>query len=405
MILLKNCKPLLAAEQYLGQTVDILTAGRIIAAMDKNLDIGNTPAEIVDLEGRTVSPGLVDGHVHFIGAAWDEGFSSKTPEIFVSEFVRGGITTAVGILSFGYGCESLEALNYKTQTLDYEGLSAYMYTGNFRCPQESMTGSAAKDIVMIPHVIGAKVSMTDKFSSHPSENELIRISSEVYVAGLQTGKAGVLHIHIAEYGDAFPILERVRETSGVPSEIFVPTHCNTDPAMLDNAIKYALRGGYVDISGILEASRGCARSVKASRAIESLLNAGVSPDRITLSSDGNVGLPFITDDGERRGLYVERVSSTWDNTKDMIKDGVSPELAISFASKNPADRLKLHKKGSLDIGMDADIIVFDDEWNIDSVYMKGQSAMRSGEPLIFSPFELDLPRSRKEKNKIGGAKK
>jgi len=211
----------------------------------------------------------------------------------------------------------------------------------------------------------------------------------------------VLHIHIAEYGDAYSILERVRKISGVPSEIFVPTHCNTDAAMLDNAKKYAASGGCVDISGILEASRGCPRSVKASTAIESLLDFGVSPDRITLSSDGNVGLPFLTDDGERHGLYVERVSSTWDNTRDMICDGVPPELAISFAGKNPAERLKLHKKGLLNIGMDADILVFDDEWNIERVYMKGRRAMVGGEPLLYSPFELDLPRSRKEKIKRG----
>jgi hypothetical protein len=55
--------------------------------------------------------------------------------------------------------------------------------------------------------------------------------------------------------------------------------------------------------------------------------------------------------------------------------------------------------------MDADIIAFDDAWNIDSVYMKGQMAMTGGEPLMSSPFEADLPRSRREKNKMGGLKK
>jgi beta-aspartyl-dipeptidase (metallo-type) len=405
LILLKNARPISTDEKFKGKCVDILIAGDCIAAMEEALDIGNLPVETIDLDGRKVSPGLIDGHVHFTGAAWDEGFSSKTPEIFLSEFIRGGITTAVGINAFGYGCESLEALSYKTQTLTAEGLSAYMYTGNFRCPQESITSGTPMDIVMMPHVIGAKVSMTDKFSSHPSMEELCRMASEVYVAGLQTGKAGVLHIHIAEFGDAFSIIERIREITGIPSEIFVPTHCNTDTTMLDSAAKYAARGGCVDISGILEAARGCVRSIKASRAIESMVDEGVASDRITLSSDGNVGLPYILEDGTRQGLYVERVSSIWDNTRDMIKDGLPPELAISFACKNPASRLKLHKKGWLDVGMDADILVFDDDWNIERVYMKGRAAMANGEPLMYSPFELDLPRSRKEKNKTGGAKK
>jgi beta-aspartyl-dipeptidase (metallo-type) len=381
---------MVASSEY----VDILIAGGQIAAMDKNLDIGNLPAEVFDIGGKFVSPGLVDGHVHFIGAAWDEGFSSKTPEIFLSEFVRGGITSAVGILAFGYGCESLGALNYKTQTLEREGLSAYMYTGNFRCPQENMTGSAPSDIVMIPHVIGSKISMTDKFSSHPSMDELVRIASETHVAGVQSGKAGVLHIHIAEFGDAYEILEKVREKSGVPFETLVPTHCNTDSSMLEGAARYALKGGCVDISGILEPSRGCSRSIKASMAIADLLDSGVSPDRITLSSDGNVALPYVAENGERNGLYVERVSSVWENTRDMIRDGMPPDIAISFASRNPAERLNLHKKGALQTGMDADILVFDERWNIEKVYMKGVHAMDNGEPIISSPFERDFPRSR-----------
>ncbi len=390
MILLKNVKPLIADPQYEGQCVDILVAASKIVAMGEKLDVGNLSVKMVDLEGRVVSPGIVDGHVHFIGAAWDEGFSCKTPEIFLSDFVKGGVTTAVGILGFGYGCEDLRNLNYKTQTLAHEGLSTYMYTGNFRCPPPSITPSAPEDIVTIPHVVGAKVSMTDKFSSHPSIEELMRLASEVYTAGLQTGKAGVLHIHIAEYGDAYEILEKVRAASGVPADRIVPTHCNTDKAMLENAKRYAFGGGVVDISAILEASRGCSRSIKASQAIEFLLNEGVAPSLITMSSDGNVALPFVKNDGTTDGLYVERVSSTWDNTKAMIMDGVEPALAISFSTLNPAQRLRFGSKGHLGVGMDADILVFDEKWNIEGVYMRGRTAMKNGKAIMNSPFEADV---------------
>jgi hypothetical protein len=117
-----------------------------------------------------------------------------------------------------------------------------MYTGNFRFPSPSITGSAPEDIVTLPYVLGVKITITDKFSSHPSPEEMSRLASEAYVAGLQSGKPGLLHIHVAEYGDPYAYLRKVQEISGVPSDRFVPTHCNTNRDLLDGAVAYALAG-------------------------------------------------------------------------------------------------------------------------------------------------------------------
>jgi Dihydroorotase and related cyclic amidohydrolases len=79
-----------------GSTGISWSPGGKIAAIQDRIEIGNLSVEETDLQGAYVSPGLVDAHVHFIGATWDDGFTSKTPEIFISDFLRGGVTTAVG---------------------------------------------------------------------------------------------------------------------------------------------------------------------------------------------------------------------------------------------------------------------------------------------------------------------
>lgn len=400
MLLLRNAGVLSGGPRSMqGEKMDILIAGERIASIQERIDTGNLPVEETDLGGAFVSPGLVDAHVHFIGATWDDGFTSKTPEIFLSDFMRGGVTTAVGVLAFGYGCEDLKNLNCKVQSLRAEGLSSYMYSGNFRIPSPSITDSAPEDIVTLPYVLGVKVSITDRFSSHPSLEEFARLASEAYVAGLQSGKPGLLHIHVAEYGDPYDFLRKAQKMSGVPSSQFVPTHCNTDSVLLEGAVAYALEGNPVDVSAILEPSRGGVTTIKASKAIEYLLEKGVSPELITMSSDGNVGLPIRDENKKCTGLYMERVLSLWDNVRAMIEDGMEPSLAISFASSYPAQRLGLYpRKGSISVGADADLLVFSEDWNLERVYLKGALGLSGGEPTLFSRYEKDL---RSEKGQGG----
>lgn len=58
----------------------------------------------------------------------------------------------------------------------------------------------------------------------------------------------------------------------------------------------------------------------------------------------------------------------------MQNTGVSLEEAIEMATLNPAKLLGIdHRKGSLDKGKDADIILFDEDLNIKGVFVKGKA--------------------------------
>lgn len=374
-----------------GKTNDILLAGGKIAATDNRLEFGNLPAKEIDLAGRRVLPGLVDGHVHFIGAAGDEGLSSKTPEIFLSHFMRGGVTTAVGCLGFGRCCESVEHLYMKAQTLREEGLSAYIYTGAFRVPSPSVTESPAADIALLPWVIGLKIAIADGCSSQPSIEEFSRLASEAWAAGLQSGKSGALQVHVGHHGDPFSWLAEVHKKSGVPLSQFIPTHCNWSDSLVALSAGYAKSGGYADYSTILDTARGSLTSVAASVAALRALDAGAPLEKLSFSSDGNVGMPIRDGNGVQHALYLERVDSLWHEIRALARGGVAIEEAAALASANPARRLGLFpQKGSLSVGSDADLLVIGDDLEIDWVFAGGQIGLEERTPRIFSPFEKDI---------------
>ena len=389
--LLKNAR--LVADEVSGskdEVRDILIAGGKIAAIDKKIELGNIRATEIDAGGRRVLPGLVDGHVHFIGAAGDEGYTSKTPEIFLSHFMRGGVTTAVGCLGFGRGCESVEQLYTKAQALRSEGLSAFIYSGAFRVPSPSITESTATDVAMLPWVIGVKIAIADGCSSQPTITEFARIASEAWAAGMQSGKSGVMQVHVGHHGDPFSWLFEVQKASGVPITQFIPTHCNWSKDLVEMSSAYAKKGGLVDYSTILDTARGSLTSVAASKAVMHALDSGAPISNITMSSDGNVGMPIRDEKGVQHGLYLERVSSLWHEVAALVRLGLPLEDASSIASKNPALRLGLHSKGALKPGYDADILVIGDDLKIDWVFAGGKIGLEEGVPKIFSHFEKDI---------------
>ena len=80
-----------------------------------------------------------------------------------------------------------------------EGLSAWCYTGGYHVPATTLTGSVRSDIVNLEPVIGVgEVAISDHRSSQPSVEEILRLASEAHVAGLMTGKAGIVHFHLGD---------------------------------------------------------------------------------------------------------------------------------------------------------------------------------------------------------------
>ena len=55
-------------------------------------------AEAIDLEGRRLVPGFIDGHVHVSGGGGEAGYASRVPAPLLSRYTTAGVTTK------GVGC-------------------------------------------------------------------------------------------------------------------------------------------------------------------------------------------------------------------------------------------------------------------------------------------------------------
>eukprot|EP00301_Raphidiophrys_heterophryoidea_P025430 c8531_g1_i1.p1 GENE.c8531_g1_i1~~c8531_g1_i1.p1 ORF type:complete len:295 (-),score=62.35 c8531_g1_i1:537-1397(-) len=247
-----------AQQVFLGgevsQRQEILIGGDLIARIspwrdhDPSGDLDRTVADDVctlDWSNLLVVPGFIDSHCHITGGGGELGFRSRCPESKLHEFLDAGITTVVGVLGTDGITRSLENLLAKVRSLNEEGITAYMYTGNYHYPTKTITGSVARDITLINEVIGVgELAISDHRGSSVTRDELCRLLSECHVAGMLSGKAGVLHVHMGAGASRLQPLVDALEHCDVPMTRIVPTHCGR-PVLVDEAMAWASRGGWV----------------------------------------------------------------------------------------------------------------------------------------------------------------
>ena len=118
------------APEHVGKR-DILLAGGKICLMAPRIDPDALPGwEVLDAEGKLLLPGFVDCHVHVMGGGGEGGFANRTPEGFLSDFTRFGVTTVVGCIGTDGIGRDMKSLIAKVKGLREDGISAYAYTGS-----------------------------------------------------------------------------------------------------------------------------------------------------------------------------------------------------------------------------------------------------------------------------------
>jgi beta-aspartyl-dipeptidase (metallo-type) len=348
--------------EYLGRK-DILVVGEKIVSLSNGIPselLDYLNAKVVDISGYIVVPGFVDQHVHIAGAGGEGGPLFRTPPVRLSQLVGYGITTVVGLLGTDGITRSPVDVLMRARQLREEGISAWVYTGSYQLPPPTLTGSVARDIALIEEVVGVKTSVSDHRSSHPTVEELRKLISEARVAGILSGKAGVVHVHVGnEKPGLRPLLEALDGTD-IPIEQLAPTHLNRNRDLLAQAVEFGKAGGYVDVTTSVSPELGMRSSVKASEAVKYLVKEGVPVDRITMSSDGNGSLPVFDERGNLVKLDIARPQTLYREFVDLVLlEGVSLEDAVRVVSTNVADHLKLRSKGRVAPGKDADLVVLE----------------------------------------------
>ncbi|MDQ0190613.1 beta-aspartyl-dipeptidase (metallo-type) [Alicyclobacillus cycloheptanicus] len=370
---------------------DILLGGGTILAMEDKLEFhGALPKmDVQDAQGMYCFPGLIDQHVHMAGGGGEGGFHYRTPEISLSHITTAGVTTLVGVLGTDGVTRSTSELLAKARGLEFEGVSTYIYCGAYQVPTRTLTGTPRSDIIHVDKVIGVgEIAISDTRSSHPSERELAELASEARVGGLLAGKAGVLHLHVGDDDTRLDILFEVLRKTELPKSVFTPTHLNRNPDLLEDGIRYGQMGGYVDVTSGIRPDKHDHISVKPSKAIRKLLDAGVKPGCITMSSDSNGSSPIFDDAGKLVAMGIGSIATLWEETRDaIVEEGVPIEVAVGIVTRHVARVLKLGKKGLVGVGMDADLMLTDEEYRIRHVFAKGQQMVENGKPIVFGTFE------------------
>ena len=364
----------------------LIGAGRILWIGESDPDLSVPGLVRNDLGGRRLIPGFIDGHAHVTGGGGESGFASRVPPVPLSRFTRAGITSVVGVLGTDDSTRDTRALLAQTRGLREEGMSAWCHTGGYHLPPVTFTGSVRDDIVHLDPVIGVgEVAISDHRSSQPTFDEILRVASDAHVAGLITGKAGILHLHLGDGERGLQLIRDALASTELPARVFNPTHINRRKALFAEAIDLAKAGCFVDITAFPVADDEDAWP--ADVALLKYLDSGAPADKITISSDGGGCLPTFNDQGELIEMDIGNPQSLADTLKTLLDGGAQIERVLPALTSNVATLLRLHDKGRIAIDAAADLLVLDEEHKISDVMLGGVWHVRDNQQQVYGQFE------------------
>jgi beta-aspartyl-dipeptidase (metallo-type) len=347
---------------------DILIANRQIekvGSIDRSrLDALGVDCDVIDGTGCIVTPGFIDPHEHLLGGSGEGSLALQSPELFIDEICRAGVTTVVGTLGVDTTMKTLPGLLARVKALKEEGLSAYFWTGGYNIPPTTVLGDVRQDIMYIEECIGSgEIAISDERSMAPDGYSLARVVIDTHIGGLLTGKAGISHFHVGDSDKRLSPLLALLENFDIKPEWLFPTHIQRTKELMDEAIAFAQDGMPINID-IVEQD--------AAKWTRYYLERGGPPDKFTISSDADSATPDVF-----YGQICELV----------VKHKMPLELVLPFVTSNTAKILKLSAKGRVEEGCDADVLVLTEgSLEIRDVIAGGKRLVKNGECETRSKF-------------------
>ena len=381
------------APKRLGKKDVLISEGKIIAIEDRiEAHITGVDIEVIDGKGLIATPGFIDAHFHLLGGGGENGFQNRTPEVKLTDLTEAGVTTVAGLLGTdGVGRDDAALLS-KAHALEIEGITTYVYIGNYRLPVETVTDSIIKDIMVIDKAIGiGEIAISDHRNGSPTFAEFAHACADARVGGLLAGKAGIVNIHVGPGKDRLKFIFQALDETDIPVATFYPTHVGRSQELVNEAIAFAKRGGVFDVTGSENPDQtyDIDGDIPFRKILKQVLDEGLSPECITMTSDGQGSLPSFDSEGNFLHIGVASAKSLLVGIKEAVKREEIPlEIALQTVTSNVANKLKLPHKGQLVVGKDADMLLLEkDSLDIHTVIAKGKTMIADHEIIKRGTFE------------------
>lgn len=310
---------------------DVVIADGYIVAVGKGTWEAN---EVIDLDGKYIAPGLIDGHVHIES-------SMVTPGQFARTVVPRGTTTVVadpheianvcGIKGIEYMLEESKSLPLDVFIMlpscvpatSFEHAGATLYAEDLKVLIDHPRVLGLGELMDFPAVIGGADQIIDKLDM--TKNKLVD-----------------------GHG---PVIDNEALNAYVAAGVRTEHECTTVQEMI-NRLRL---GMYVQI-----------REGSAARNLLDLIR-GVNKANMSR-------ILFCTDDRHPEDILVD--GHIDNNVRLAIQSGIPAVQAIKMASFNAAEAYHLHDRGAIAPGYLADLIIFDhpNSFKIEQVFKKGKLA-------------------------------
>lgn len=353
--------------------------GKILDITEKELCFD----EEIDADGNYVSPGFIDIHVH--GGAGYEFVDASFEAIKTAANIHAehGTTTIYPTIS-AYDSEktskALDALkNYK----DREEVIPHIYGAHLEGPYFSSKQSGAQDpsFIRTPD----KSEYKKLYNAYP---ELIKRWS--YAPELQGAEEFLEFLNnkdiVASAGHTDAEFSHIKKAYDKGMKLI--THLYSCTSTITRKSGFRILGVietaylYDDIDVEIIAD-GCHLPPELIRLVykqksdnhiclvtDAIRHGGLKNIENETSENGN--MPYIIEDGVAkladRSAFAGSIATTDVLVRTCVKRaGIPIESAIKMITEIPAGIMKLDKKGKLEKGFDADIVIFDEDININKV--------------------------------------